>query len=215
MCETEDRGVRRQAFDFVHRLGARIVPEAVELLRDSRWYVVRNMLQVLQSSADPSVLTAASSPCTPTRRVRLEGRQARSSPRCVRAGERHRTPLAGREPGRRGRAAAALGRERSPRRRRPVGGPGDPEVGFGGNRSLRIRALRCLGEIGDPGALPDLKRCFSSLGSSAEERRAAYASLAGYPAAARAALVERGLSSRDPEVRALCAELARRRPDDE
>lgn len=216
MCETEDRGVRRQAFDFVHRLGARIVPEAVELLRDSRWYVVRNMLQVLQSSADPSVLAAARRlTLHADARVRLEAaklvlRHDASVP--ASAIERL---LQDESPAVVEGVMAALGRERSRAAVAPLVALATRRVGFGGNRSLRIRALRCLGEIGDPGALPDLKRCFSSLGSSAEERRAAYASLAGYPAAARAALVERGLSSRDPEVRALCAELARRRPDDE
>jgi hypothetical protein len=43
-----------------------------------------------------------------------------------------------------------------------------------------------------------------------EEQRAAYESLAGYPDNVRTPLIERGLHSRDPEVREICRKFTAR-----
>ena len=81
---------------------------------------------------------------------------------------------------------------------------------FGRRRSLRVKALKALGELGDPAALPRLRRYFRRAPFalvSLEERRAAYRSLPMYPPDARQPLVERGLRSRDPEIRRVCEGL--------
>src|SRR5438874_1420828 len=55
---------------------------------------------------------------------------------------------------------------------------------FGSRRSLRVKAIRALGELGDPSALPELQRFLrESLfpWPSKEERLVAWESLAGYP----------------------------------
>ena len=81
---------------------------------------------------------------------------------------------------------------------------------LGRRRSLRVKALKALGELGDPAALPRLRRYFRRAPFalvSLEERRAAYRSLPMYPPDARQALVERGLRSRDPEIRRVCEGL--------
>ena len=81
---------------------------------------------------------------------------------------------------------------------------------FGAKRSLRLRAIKALGELGDPSALPRLAKFFSDSilpWPSRSERRAAWESLAGYPAAARAEWIEQGRRSRDAEVRALSERL--------
>ena len=80
---------------------------------------------------------------------------------------------------------------------------------MGRRRPVRLAALQALGRIGRPEALPRLGRFFRDWGPfpARAERRVAYESLHGYPAEARAALVRRGLRSRDSEIRAVCERL--------
>ncbi|HUP47148.1 MAG TPA: hypothetical protein VM779_16700, partial [Thermoanaerobaculia bacterium] len=82
---------------------------------------------------------------------------------------------------------------------------------FGRRRQLRIRALKALGELGDPEALPAVERFLT--GSflpwpHRDERRAAWESLATYPVAERAKYVEKGLTSRNATVREICRKLS-------
>ena len=82
---------------------------------------------------------------------------------------------------------------------------------LGARRSLRVRALRALGEIGDARALPHLVRFFKSPilpWPSREERYAAWESLTKYPQEARSAFAEKGRRSSDPQVRQICARFA-------
>ena len=77
---------------------------------------------------------------------------------------------------------------------------------------MRLAALQALGRIGRPEALPRLGRFFRERRipfPSLAERRAAFESLQGYPAAARAGLVMGGLGSRDHEIREVCERLRR------
>ncbi|HSM51925.1 MAG TPA: HEAT repeat domain-containing protein, partial [Thermoanaerobaculia bacterium] len=80
---------------------------------------------------------------------------------------------------------------------------------FGGQRARRLQALRALAALGDPEVLPKLRRCFRAglFGAGTEERRAAFASLAGYPATARRPLLEKGLRDSDGEIRSTCRRL--------
>ncbi len=85
---------------------------------------------------------------------------------------------------------------------------------LGTRRPLRLKALRVLGDLGDPRALDHLERFFGQSilpWPSKEERRTAWESLQKYAPAARLPLVEKGLRSRDPYVRTLCASLSRAR----
>jgi HEAT repeat protein len=82
---------------------------------------------------------------------------------------------------------------------------------FGARRSLRLKTLRALADLADPAVLPRIGRFFGSglfPPVAPEERRAAFKSLEGYPLEARRPLVERGLRSRDPQIRDLCQKLA-------
>jgi HEAT repeat protein len=209
MCETEDRGERRRGFDFVQRLGSRIVPDALDLLRDTRWYVVRNMLQVLQTTGDPRmiarvrVLVRHGDP-----RVRLEAAKVLVRHDAAVTPDLLEPLLTDENPTVQEGVMAAVGRDRVRAAVPSLLALATRRSAFGGSRTIRLRALRCLGEIGDSSALPGLRRYFSGLGATAEEKRAAFASLAGYPPAARSELVERGLTSNDPEIRALCRRLA-------
>jgi len=80
---------------------------------------------------------------------------------------------------------------------------------------LRIKALKALGDLGDPAVLPRLDHYFRSplfTMVSLEERRAAFRSLSLYPPEARRPYVERGRGTRDPEIRRVCERLAREPP---
>jgi len=86
---------------------------------------------------------------------------------------------------------------------------------FGRRRSIRVKALKALGELADPMALPRLERFFRNWllpVVALDERRTAYRSLQAYPVEARRALVERGLRSNDQEIRRICLDLSRVRP---
>jgi len=84
---------------------------------------------------------------------------------------------------------------------------------LGRRRSIRLKALKALGELGDPAALPRLDRFFRNwliALVSLDERRAAFRALSAYPEEARTAVVERGLRSHDEEIRRICLDLMRR-----
>jgi HEAT repeat protein len=81
---------------------------------------------------------------------------------------------------------------------------------FGSRRSLRVKAIRALGELGDPSSLGELQRFLRDSilpWPSKEERLAAWESLAGYPAESRIDFVERGARSRDRQVREICERM--------
>jgi HEAT repeat protein len=83
---------------------------------------------------------------------------------------------------------------------------------FGTKKQLRIRAIKALGELGVPTALRQMDKFFKDSflpWPAVEEKRAAFESLAAYPAEISAPLIERGLNSRDPLVRAICRKLSR------
>ncbi|MEX2526032.1 MAG: hypothetical protein WEA09_00215 [Gemmatimonadota bacterium] len=48
LVESESRAIRRKVFDCLAELGITVAERAVELAADSRWYVQRNMLALLQ-----------------------------------------------------------------------------------------------------------------------------------------------------------------------
>ena len=82
---------------------------------------------------------------------------------------------------------------------------------FGARRSIRLKALRALGELSDARVLPHIERFFTSSRlpwPSRQERHVAWESLANYPPGVRNSLVRRGLQSSDARVRAICARFA-------
>ena len=83
---------------------------------------------------------------------------------------------------------------------------------FGSRRTIRVKAIKALGELGDPVSLTELQRFLRDPilpWPAKEERLAAWESLAGYPQEARLELVERGTRSRDPQVREICERMNR------
>ena len=210
MGEEEDLGRRRHTFDLLKKLGATAVPHAVSLLGDPRWFVVRNMLSLLRQAGHPVPLASlVPSLGHADARVRAEavrclGIATPPPPAAVisqlvadsdeRVAESAVTMV--------GTAKLAAGKEPLLALLRPA----DP---LGRHRNLRVRALAALSELGDPKVLDELKTFFRLWLPvvSADERKAAYASLARYPARDRQALLEQGLKSRDADVRAVCQQI--------
>lgn len=209
LAEEEDMARRRLLFDFLGGFGAALAPHAVRALGDPRWFVVRNMLALLRESGDRGQVEAVREAAVHADpRVRLEAVRTlaaldRQIPDALvdrlladpdaKVAELATRELAARS--RQGREALVTLLSRW-----------DP---FGGQRARRLQALRALAALGDPEVLPKLRRCFRAglFGAGTEERRAAFASLAGYPATARRPLLEKGLRDSDGEIRSTCRRL--------
>ncbi|HSP33998.1 MAG TPA: HEAT repeat domain-containing protein, partial [Thermoanaerobaculia bacterium] len=199
-------------FDFVTSLGPVIVVEIKPFFTDHRWFVVRNMIALVRSINDrtliPDVRKCAAHPDL---RVRLEA---------------IKTLLALEPTPPKGLLEDAIG-DPDPKLAEKaiilVGNYGikeavDPLLQivagndvWGARRPLRLRALHALGELAEPRALSQLQRFFTDSflpWPAREERRAAYESLAGYPSELRAPIVQRGLRSRDAYVRQVCEKIA-------
>lgn len=210
--ETEDRSLRRLLLSFLESLGPLLVgPAAMRRLRDPRWYVVRNMVSLLGAVEEQRATGAVRDLLGhDDDRVKLEALRflGRLDPLLKASAVR---PLLLEEAGSlRERAIDLCGRYRVRAAVEPLISLATTFDPLGRQRSLRLQAVDALGRIGDPAALAALDSYFSPGVSrhNAEERRAAYRSLAGYPAAARAELVARGRGFRDDEIRSLCEELA-------
>jgi len=213
LAEENNRSRRRRLFDFATSLGSIIVPEATRFLSDSRWYVVRNMILLLRRMNDRNSLQEIRR-CAhhPDLRVRLEAIKTLIALEPGTSGPLLKQAIHARDPKLAETAIALVGnygiREGVDPLLDILGGS---DV-FGRRRPLRLKAIRALGELAEPRALPHLQRFFrDSLlpWPSKEERRAAFESLAAYPAEARAELVEKGLGSRDPQVREICQRLTK------
>ena len=211
MCEESDLGRRRQTFDLVLDLGPAVAPAAVALIEDERWFVVRNMLALLRRTGDtipgPALRHALEHPDA---RVRLEAVKSLGS-----AGEpvgeaEIRALLADPDPKVAESAARAVGALRLAAGRAPLLALLRRTDPLGRQTTLRCAALAALGELGSPEALDELGHFFRGWLTvvTPDERRAAFAALAGYPPDARAPWLEKGLRSPDPEVRETCRRLA-------
>lgn len=219
LAEESDRSRRRRLFDFLAGLGPVIVPEAITLLDDDRWYVVRNMIALLRSVGDRQSLSKIRKLTDHADiRVRLEAIKSLFSFESRLPGDLLRKAIADRDP-KVAETAITL-----------CGSYGINEAEdllveivvqrdwFGRKRSKRTKALRALAELGRPTTLDKLapllrERIFSP--ASIEERRFAYELLEDYPEEARAPWVEHGRTSRDYEIRETAERLGRRsaRPD--
>ena len=163
LAEEKDKSRRRRILDLLVSLGPVIAAPARDLLADERWYVVRNMIVLLQRVGDRSALAAIRHAANHyDLRVRLEAikwllaydpevphdllEKAINDPD-VKLAE----------------AAIVLAGSYG------IKEAADPLLaivdGFdllGKRRSLRLKALKALGDLGDPAVLPRLDRYFRS-----------------------------------------------------
>jgi hypothetical protein len=217
LAEEPDKSRRRRILEVLVSFGPVIAGPATELLGDDRWYVVRNMIVLLQRVRDHSAL-AEMRLCAahPDLRVRLEAIKYLLAydpqvPRDLLARAIHDP-----DPKMAEAAVTLAGNYGIKEAVDPLlEVVADWDV-FGRRRSIRVKALKALGELADPMALPRLQRFFRNWRVplvSLDERRTAYRSLQAYPVAARTTFVERGLRSPDEEIRRICLDLARVRPN--
>jgi len=207
----KDKSRRRRILDLLVSLGPMIAPPAIELLEDERWYVVRNMIVLLQRVGDRSALASIRRAADHhDLRVRLEAIKWLLAydpevPRDLLEKAINDPDLKLAEA-----AIVLAGSYGIKEAVDPLLAIVDGYDLLGKRRTLRIKALKALGDLGDPAVLPRLDRYFRSpmlTMVSLEERRAAFRSLPLYPPEARRPYVERGLRARDAEIRRICERL--------
>ncbi|HZM49449.1 MAG TPA: HEAT repeat domain-containing protein [Vicinamibacteria bacterium] len=207
----KDKSRRRRILDLLVSLGPMIAPPAIELLEDERWYVVRNMIVLLQRVGDRSALASIRRAADHhDLRVRLEAIKWLLAydpevPRDLLEKAINDPDLKLAEA-----AIVLAGSYGIKEAADPLLAIVDGYDLLGKRRTLRIKALKALGDLGDPAVLPRLDRYFRSpmlTMVSLEERRAAFRSLPLYPPEARRPYVERGLRARDAEIRRICERL--------
>ena len=211
LSEEQNRSRRRRLFDLVSSLGARIVPQVIEFLSDERWFVIRNMILLLRSVGDrtslPEIRLLAQHPDL---RVRLEAIKTllafdKDVPQPLLA-----DAINARDPKVAETAIALAGNYGIKEAVDPLLRIVERRDLFGTKRQIRILAIKALGELAEPRALPQMEHLFSTSilpWPHRTERQAAFESLAAYPPEERAEYVERGLRSRDPVVRMICRRL--------
>lgn len=208
--EESELSRRRHIFDLLVSLGPSVVPASIELLDDERWYMIRNILSLLRRVGQGLTLDVLHGPLGhEDSRVRIEAVKCLSDmaeeipsglvekivdDEDLRVAEMAVVVIGN------ARIQAAAG-PLAEMLRRP-----DP---MGRSRRLRLRAIKALGEIGDPSVLLVIAHFFRSWFAlvSTEERHAAFRSLEFYPAADRRPWVKKGRLSPDPTVREICRGL--------
>jgi HEAT repeat protein len=212
LSEENNRSRRRRLFDFIMSLGPVIAPEATSFLGDDRWYVLRNMIVMLRAVNDRSSLPELRKLATHRDlRVRMEAIKSLFTLDSGVPIELLENVIQDPDPKVAETAIALVGSAGIREGVQPLLRIVKGNDVFGSRRSLRIKAIRALGELGDPASLSDLRRFFSDSylpWPSKEERLAAWESLAGYPREVRADIVERGVRSRDRQVREICERMA-------
>ena len=213
LAEETDKSRRRRLLELLVSFGPAIAGPAREKLADERWYVVRNMIVILQRVGDltalPEIRKCANHPDL---RVRLEAIKWMLAYDTEVPLELLTRAINDPDPKV---AEAAVSLAGSYGIKEAVGPLLAIVSGYDLLRrreSIRVKALKALGELADPAALEHLERFFKPWllpVVSLLERRAAYRSLHAYPRASRAALVERGMRSRDAEIRRISTNLAR------
>lgn len=211
LAEENNRSRRRKLFDFLAGLGPKIVPEVTAYLSDSRWYVVRNMISLLRTVNDRSSLPDIRRLAQHSdMRVRLEAIKTLLALDPTMPRSLLENAILDPDPKLAETAIALVGsygiREAVP----PLLTIIDGYDIFGSRRQLRIRAIRALGELGAPEALPSIQRFLTDSflpWPNRQERRAAWESLGTYPPDDRAMFVEKGARSRDPIVREIARKL--------
>lgn len=211
LAEEKDQSRRRKLFDFLSSLGSVIVPEAAKLLADQRWFVVRNMLALLRKVGDRGSLDEVRR-CAEAKdlRVRLEAIKTLLAfdPRVPR--RLLESAINDPDPKLAEAAIVLVGQYGIHEARDPLVGLLRKWDFVGAQRTQRLKALRALADLGDAAVLARIDRFFWNWRLplvSLEERRAAYRALEAFPEAARGPYLERGLASRDAQIREVCRRI--------
>ncbi|MEO8503435.1 MAG: hypothetical protein ABI609_06015 [Acidobacteriota bacterium] len=213
LSEEQDRSLRHRILGVLSALGDAVVPEATLLLQDSRWFVVRNMIVLLRTVGDQSALPALRRLAEHgDLRVRMEAIKSLLASDPQVPGELLARAMQDPDPTLAESAIGLVATYGIVQAVQPLLGLLAKPDRLGRRRSVRLRALRTLGVLADPAALPELDRLYLRerwFGRPpAEERLAAFRALAGFAAEHTRPYVEGGGKSRDAAVRAVCRALA-------
>lgn len=213
LAEETDKARRRRLLDLLGAIGLAIVPDAVRLLSDDRWYVVRNMVLLLRTVGDRTSLEDVRRLALHTDlRVRLEAIKTLLEFHDESSRELLETAINDPDPELSEAAIELTGQYAIAEAREPLLALLGGSDLRGRHRGARLKALRALGDLADPDVLPRLRRFFEEplLPLVAiEERRAAFRTLEVYPPAARRPWIEGGLTSRDALIRSICWRIFR------
>lgn len=212
LADEPNRSKRRRLFNFITSLGPQIVPEVVRFLSDERWYVLRNMVALLRAVQDRSTIPHLQKLVNhPDLRVRMETIKTlfvldpMSVPQSVLDNLFADADVKLAET-----AVGLVGTYGIKEAIGPLLRVLEGNDVFGSKRSLRVAAIKALGDIGEPRVLDDLKRFFASTflpWPSKDERYAAWESLQKYAPDSRGPLITTGLRSSDPQIRKLCSQI--------
>ncbi len=208
LSEVPPRAARRNYMDALFRMRTEAVAVAVPMLDDSRWFIVRNGVDILGEAGDEgAVARLAPSLAHPDHRVRRATVMALAKLGGARAGNELIPVLEDPNAEVREGAAMALGHLRVAKALRPLLELLDRDKGD----DAQLVILRSLGQIGDPGAVPAIEKRavgFFFIKPNKAVRIAAYRALAaiGTPHASR--LVIDAATDRDAEVAAAVGTMA-------
>lgn len=208
LSEVPPRAARRNYMDALFRMRIDAVTAAIPMLDDSRWFIVRNGVDVLGEAGDErSVAKLAPSLAHPDHRVRRATVMALAKLGGDRAGIELIPVLEDPSAEVREGAAMALGHLRVAKAQRPLLALLDRDK----DDEAQMVILRSLGQLGDPGAVPAIEKRavgFFFKKPSKAVRIAAYRALAaiGSPHARR--LVSDAVADRDAEVSTAARALA-------
>jgi HEAT repeat protein len=211
LASENSRSRRRRLFDFIASIGPAIVPEALPFLKDERWYVLRNMIVLLRTVQDKTSLPQIRELAQhPDLRVKMEAIKSLFAidpnvPRSLLD-----NLLEDPDPKVSEAAITMVGAYGIKEGIDPLLRMLEGNDMMGAKRMIRIKVMKALGDIGEPRALAQLDRFMKPSilpWPSKDERYAAWQTLHRYPADAREPFVERGLKSKDPQIRAICVKL--------
>jgi HEAT repeat protein len=213
LSEEGNRSRRRRLFTFIASLGPVIAPEVTGFLADSRWYVLRNMIVLLRTVNDRTSLPEIRKLARHRDlRVRMEAIKSLFALDTGVPPELLDNLIHDPDPKLAETAVSLIGSAGIKEGLGPLLRVLEGIDIFGGRRSIRVKAIRALGDLADPSALPQLQRFFSDSilpWPSKEERLAAWESLVHYPQEARGELIQKGMQSRDLRIREMCQLMAR------
>jgi HEAT repeat protein len=209
--EEPDLSRRRHVFDLLVALGPLVVPAALALVSDSRWYTCRNMFALLRHVEEGLSLDVLRCGLEhPEPRVRFEAIKCLPQATDEISRELVRRLTNDPDPKVAESAVSMLGSARVATATEPLVELLSRPDPFALQKELRVRALHALAELGDPSVLPRIGNSFRSWFAvvSAEEVHAAYETLQRYPEPARRHWVRKGQRAPDPAVREICRRMA-------
>lgn len=157
LAEEETLSARRKVMGTLSRLGPVALPHLVAGLRDSRWYVVRNLVLVLGTIGLPEAVAPLRPLLTyPDPRVRKEVVKALTRIGTAAAADALLQRLGDPDPGVRQSVIAALGTLKVTRAIGPLTEPARQFSAFAKDVDTQKAAIMALGAIGDPQAVPVL-----------------------------------------------------------